>query len=591
MQNLLEKRGITDPEQAEIFLNPSYERDLYDPFLMRDMEKACVRIFEAMEAKEKIVIYADYDCDGIPGAVILQDLFKKINYPNFEVYPNTKIKEKNNFGVGVYIPQRNSEGYGLNLSAIKQFADNDVKLLITVDLGITAVAEVAQAKVDDIDVIITDHHLPKIASPHEISSSCALPGVPGGTLGDKKFHETLLLPHAYAILNPKVDDYPEKMLCGAGVAFKLVQAFVKKYGEYFKITDGWEKWLLDMAGMATLSDMVPLLGENRAIASFGIKVLRKSPRPGLMKLLTKMNIDQRYLTEDDVGFMIAPRLNAASRMDDPMRAFELLATNDAALADTLAKHLTKINDERKLIVAGIMREVNKKFGNSSLHEMKEVVVIGNPAWRVGVLGLVAGKISDEYKKPVFVWGRDENDCIKGSCRSDGSVSVVELMTETKDHFIEFGGHELAGGFTALNEKIHFLEETLSVAYGKVKRDKKETEISFDVKSDLSIVNMKSWRELEKIAPFGLENPKPVFFFEGAKIENLKSFGKNNSGEHLEIIFSDASKNKIKAISFFSTIDSFKVPLALGLSVNLLATFDLSHFAGREELRLRIVDIL
>lgn len=570
IQTLLQKRGITDETSAEIFLNPSYERDLHDPFLMRDMEKACVRIFEAMEAKEKIVIYADYDCDGIPGAVILQDLFKKIGYSNFEVY----------------IPQRNSEGYGLNLTAIKQFAIDKVNLLITVDLGITAVDEVAQAKVDGIDVIITDHHIPQAT-----------------------------LPHAYAILNPKVDEYPEQMLCGAGVAFKLVQGFLKKYQEagasgvynflpaelaslkqsssaklQTPLAPGWEKWLMDMAGLATLSDMVPLTGENRAIASFGIKVLRKSPRPGLVKLLAKMSIDQRYITEDDVGFMIAPRLNAASRMDNPLRAFELLATNDLVEADILAKHLSKINDDRKLIVANIMREVGKKF---ELREMRDVIVVGNPEWRVGVLGLVAGKICDEYKRPVFVWGRDENDCIKGSCRSEGSVSVVELMTETREHFIEFGGHEMAGGFTVDNEKIHFLEETLSLAFGKLKRDQKETEISFDVKADLGIINMKSWKDLEKLAPFGLANPKPIFFFEGVKIENLKKFGKNNSGEHLEIIFSDASnngKNKIKAISFFTTIDSFKVPLAVGLSVNLLATFDLSHFAGREELRLRILDI-
>src|ERR1035437_8219641 len=305
---LLEKRGINTPEAREIFLNPDYVRDLHDPFLMKDMERSCVRIFEAMEAKEKIVIYADYDCDGIPGAVILSDLFKKINYPNVEVY----------------IPQRNSEGYGLNLTAIKQFVESGVKLIITIDLGITAVAEVAQAGIDGIDVIITDHHLP---------------------------HATL--PRAYAILNPKVDEYPEKMLCGAGVVFKLVQGFLKKYGEYYKISPGWEKWLLDMAGIATLSDMVPLLGENRAIASFGRKVLRKSPRPGLQKLLAKMNIDQRYLSEDDIGFMVTPRLNAASRMDNPLRAFELLATVDEVEAGVLALHLSKINDERKSIVTGI----------------------------------------------------------------------------------------------------------------------------------------------------------------------------------------------------------------------------------------------
>jgi single-stranded-DNA-specific exonuclease len=347
LRTLLEKRGIIDSAQAEIFLNPDYERDLHDPFLMRDMERACIRLYEAVENKEKIIIYADYDCDGIPGAVILQDLFKKINFTNYEVY----------------IPQRNSEGYGLNLESIKQFAKSKVKLLIAVDLGITAVSEVAQAEVEGIEVMILDHHLP--------------PAV---------------LPRACAILNPKIDDYPEKMLCAAGVVFKFVQGFIKKYGEFYKINKGFEKWMLDMAGLATLSDMVLLTGENRAIAYFGMKVFKKSPRPGLQKLLAKMNIDQRYLTEDDIGFMVTPRLNAASRMDDPMRAFELLATSDQAKASELANHLSKINDERKNLVKSIMREVNKKL---ETYEHREIMVIGNPKWRVGVLGLVAGKISDE----------------------------------------------------------------------------------------------------------------------------------------------------------------------------------------------------
>ncbi|TSC78057.1 MAG: single-stranded-DNA-specific exonuclease [Parcubacteria group bacterium Gr01-1014_24] len=566
LRTLLEKRGITDETQAETFLNPNYERDLHDPFLMKDMEKACVRLFEAIENKEKIVIYADYDCDGIPGAVILQDLLKKINYKNYEIY----------------IPQRNSEGYGLNLDAIKQFSEKGVKLLITIDLGITAVAEVAQAEVDGIDVIITDHHIPPE-----------------------------ILPRAYAILNPKVDGYPGKMparnasrsdsggLCGAGVVFKFAQAFVKKYGEYFKIKMGSEKWMLDMAGLATLSDMVPLTGENRAISYFGMKVLRKSPRPGLQKLLAKMNIDQRYLSEDDICFMVTPRLNAASRMDDPLRAFELLATDDEARGGVLADYLSKINDERKTIVTGIMREVNKKFSMSPLREHRDVIVMGNPNWRVGILGLVAGKISDQYKKPVFVWGKDENDCIKGSCRSDGSVSVVELMTENREYFLDFGGHELAGGFTVHNEKIHFLEEALSISYAKITPSASSTSpltrgrgegVGFDAKLSLVDVNMKNWREMEKLAPFGLGNPKPIFLFENVKIENIKKFGKNGSGEHLEIIFSDADKHKAKAISFFSNHDSFKIPLTEDKNVDLLATFDLSRFRGKEELRLRVVDI-
>ena len=548
LRTLLEKRGIIDEAQADIFLNPNYERDFHDPFLMKDMEKSCRRIFEAIKANEKIVIYADYDCDGIPGAVILNDLFKKINYKNYEVY----------------IPQRNSEGYGLNLEAIKQFALSGVKLLITVDLGITAVTEVAQAKVDGIEVIITDHHIPQE-----------------------------VLPSAYAILNPKTDEYPEKMLCGAGVVFKLVQGFVKKYGKEnknFKIKEGMEKWMLDMAGLATLADMVPLFGENRAIAYFGLKVLRKSPRPGLQKLLAKMKIDQRYLSADDIGFMVIPRLNAASRMDNPMRAYELLATDDAKEAGVLADHLSKINDERKTIVMSIMREVNKKFETDFTRKDKKVIVIGNPKWRVGVLGLVAGKISDEHQKPVFVWGRDENDCIKGSCRSDGSVSVFELMTKNRESFIDFGGHELAGGFTVHDEKIHFLEEALCLTFNKTKKVETENKINYDVQSDLSIVNLKNWREIEKLAPFGLGNMKPIFQMEKIKIEKIKKFGKNGSGEHLEITFSDQNKNKAKAISFFSNIDSFKNTLVEGLKVNLLATFDLSRFRGREELRLRIEDI-
>ena len=547
LRALLEKRGITTEEQAEIFLNPDYERDLHDPFLMKDMDIACARLLRAIEDKEKIIIYADYDCDGIPGAVILSDLFKLINYENYEIY----------------IPQRNSEGYGLNLEAIKQFTKSEVKLIITIDLGITAIEEVEYANEKGIDVIITDHHLPKE-----------------------------ILPKAYAILNPKVDDYPEKMLCGAGVMFKFVQGFIKKYGKdekKFKIKDGMEKWMLDMAGLATLSDMVPLSMENRALAHFGIKVLKKSPRPGLQKLLSKLKIDQKYLSEDDIGFMVTPRINAASRMDNPLRAYELLSTRDEVEAGSLVNHLSFINDERKAMVVNIMREVNKKLES---YEHKEVIVIGNPSWKVGVLGLVAGKVSDTYKKPVFVWGKDENDFIKGSCRSDGSVSVVELMSYNRDSFLDFGGHELAGGFTVHAEKIHFLEEVLSSSFHKLKRENEDVNKNYDLVLSLLDVNMKNWKEIEKMSPFGFGNPKPVFLFKGVVMERIKKFGKNGSGEHLEIVFSDSKKkSKISAVSFFSDLDSFDVELKEGKVVDLIATFDLSRFGGRTKLRLRIENIL
>jgi len=560
LRELLLKRGIKTEAEADIFLNPSYERDLHDPFLMRDMEKACVRIKKAIDENEKIIVYADYDADGIPGAVILHDFFEKLGFKNYEVY----------------IPGRNSEGYGLNIEAIEGFREQSVNLIITIDLGITAVEEVALANSYGIDVIVTDHHIPHAE-----------------------------LPQAFAILNPKVDEYPEKMLCGAGVAFKLVQGFVS--GRWTSGEDlaprgrtsrepevrplpatGWEKWLLDMAGLATLSDMVPLLGENRAIAYFGLTVLRKSPRPGLQKLLMKMNIDQRYLTEDDIGFMVTPRLNAASRMDNPMRAYELLSTTDTKEAGVLADHLTKINDERKHIVLSIMKEVKHSFEK---REMRDVVVVGNPKWKVGVLGLVAGKIMDEYERPVFVWGKDENDVIKGSCRSPGSVSVVELMTETSEYFLDFGGHEMAGGFTVHSEKIHFLEEALADNFHKVKRPAGEEGVQFDLKLDLNMVNKKNWQEISKMAPFGLGNEKPIFLFEQVKVAKAKSFGKNNSGEHLSLTVSNSEGKEVEAIAFFSSPDSFEGDISEGAYVNLYATFDLSRFRGREELRLRIIDIL
>ncbi|MBP6931452.1 MAG: DHH family phosphoesterase, partial [Candidatus Pacebacteria bacterium] len=317
LEILLKNRGIKT-EDSDKFLNPNYETDIYDPYLLKDMERACVRIFEAVEAKEKIVVYSDYDCDGIPAAVIMHDFFTKIGYENFLVY----------------IPDRHLEGYGLNKEAVDEFIKTEVKLVITFDLGITAVEEVATATANGIDVIITDHHLP---------------------------HEHI--PKAYAIINPKQSDcsYPDDMLCGAGLAFKLVQGLIKKYGEYWSIQNGWEKWLLDMAGLATIADQVPLLHENRVLAYYGLKVLQKARRPGLAELLKKANVDPKNIIEDDVGFTIAPKLNAASRMDSPMRAFELLSTTDLVQAKTLATHLDKINTERKTIVAHIMKDVKHKM--------------------------------------------------------------------------------------------------------------------------------------------------------------------------------------------------------------------------------------
>lgn len=541
---LLTNRGIS-PENKERFLNPSFDEHLYDPFLMKDMERACVRIFEAIEAKEKILIYSDYDCDGIPSVVMMHDFFNKISYKNFIVY----------------IPDRHDEGYGLHLDAIDQFINDEVKLLITFDLGITAVEEVAKAQAAGIDVIVTDHHLPQKE-----------------------------IPRAYAILNPKQEgcSYPDKMLCGAGIAFKLIQALIKKYGEYWKINNGWEKWLLDMAGVATLSDQVPLLDENRVLAFYGLKVLRKGRRPGLVELFRKASVDISKLNEEDITFTLAPRINAASRMADPMKAFELLATTDLVQARTLGDHLTKINDERKIMVAHIMKEVKKVLNNRG---EKKVIVIGNPLWRIGVLGIVASKIAEEYKKPVFVWGSDGNDLLRGSCRSWGNANLVDIMSSLPPNSLSsFGGHAGAGGFSVSHEEIHFLEERILKIYSE---DKSIEEVAKEngVEAVVSIddVTSANYGVIEKLAPYGVGNPKPKFLFKELPIFAIKGFGKEKN--HLELSFKNSHSFEVKAIAFFKTKESFNSVLSVGERINLIATFEKNTFGGKNELRLRIVDII
>jgi single-stranded-DNA-specific exonuclease len=541
LQNIiLKNRGISE-EQLDSFLNPNYETGLYDPYLFRDMAKAVERIAQAVENKEKIVIYSDYDADGIPGGVILHDFFKKIGYENF----------KN------YIPHRHDEGYGLHQDAVEKLIAEDAKLIITVDLGITAVSEVAYANEQGTDVIITDHHL-----------------------GQE------VLPQAYAILNPHLpgETYPFKDLCGAGVAFKLVQVLAQK----FEITPGWEKWLLDMAGLATLSDMVPLVGENRVLATYGLKVLQKTRRPGLAQLFRKMKTDLAHLVEDDITFMLTPRLNAASRLDTPQAAFDLLSETDIVKAGVLADHLTKINDSRKTMVATIMRDVHKRLEE---RELREVIVIGHPEWRPGVLGLIASKIVETYERPSFVWGGDNGGGLKGSCRTEGRVNVVELMTRAKESFASFGGHAEAGGFVVTHETVHFLEEKLISAYQSfsfTEEDHKLVSYTIDTELSLSDVTLVGYKAIEPLAPFGLGNSKPTFSFPNVTISGMRQFGK--TGEHLELLLSQGTA-KVKAIAFFTTHESFNRSIEPGLTVTLVGTMERSYFLGRSELRLRIVDVL
>jgi len=331
---------------------------------------------------------------------------------------------------------------------------------------------------------------------------------------------------------------------------------------------------------------VPLRNENRAIAYFGLKVLRKSPRPGLQRLLRKAKVGQTYLTEDDVGFMVAPRINAASRMSVPIEAFRLLATEDEVVAGELSEHLHTINNERKLAVAAVVKDVKKTL---SKRELKEVIVIGNPKWRVGVLGIVASNIMEEFGKPVFVWGREGSEHIKGSCRSDGTVNLVELMTAVSNKiFLDIGGHELAGGFSIEQKKIHLLEEELVAGYEKTKKEQSEEQKTVDKILTIDEVVWDTYKNIERFAPFGVGNPKPVFLFQDVEIADVKIFGKEKN--HLELKFKNSNGSFIPAIGFFMDEKTFDFTLEVGRKINLVASVEKSMFRGRAELRLRIVDV-
>jgi len=379
------------------------------------------------------------------------------------------------------------------------------------------------------------------------------------------------------------------MLCGAGVAFKLAQALLihlRTLGREAP-TDGWDKWLLDMAGMATMADMVPLTGENRTLAHFGLIVLRKSRRPGLQALLTKARANQRYLTEDDVGFTIAPRVNAASRMGHASLAYELLTTNDHAQAASIAEELDAINAKRKTVVATMKREITRRIAKCG--EPKSVIVLGNPEWKPSLLGLVAGGLAEEYERPVFLWGREEGTVIKGSCRSDGMTNVFTMMQHAGHVFLEYGGHARSGGFTVSHEMVHVFEEALIEAHAKLAHNSTRTERLVDWELSLDEVSWETYREVQTLAPFGEGNPKPLFLIRNVTVEAMRQFGKGN--EHLELTCVRTDGTDVKAIAFFSRPDAYQQPPAPGAAVSLVVHIEASYFRYRPELRMRIVDVI
>ncbi|MEX0918363.1 MAG: single-stranded-DNA-specific exonuclease RecJ [Candidatus Paceibacterota bacterium] len=606
VQRILLSRGIVKAEEAESFLNPDYDQ-LADPFLFKDMDKAVKRLTTAINHKEKVVIFGDYDADGVPASALLAEFFRLIGFDNFEVY----------------IPHRHNEAYGLSLSAVERFGRQAVKLIVTVDCGITAIDEVRLANQLGIDVIITDHHL--------------VPEV---------------LPPAVAIIDPKQPDcrYPDKMLAGTGVAFRLAVALADR--GHFSFKPGQEKWLLDLVAIATVSDMVPLLNENRILVYYGLKVLRQTRRPGLKKLLKLMRLKPEYLTEDDIGFMIGPRINSAGRMTHASEAYFLLTTTEEDLADRIAKRLEKRNQERKQSVESILAEAEAQLAEGesagrarptasagqacpnslpgrarptvssgqarptvssgqarptrlSGRDLPAVVVCGGKHWPIGVLGLAAGRLTEKYQKSFFVWGHNGGGDLKGSCRSDGTVNVVDLMAvansadqSTGGLFADFGGHKMAGGFSMSPEKLATLEESLNIAYETLDKSEAENEQLIDGELSLADINDNFYRELARLGPFGVGHPKPIFLFRGLCLEAVKRFGAG--GRHLELVFKDG-RRLVKGIAFFACQPEAdaglpqahifgEVDLAPGRVIDVLAQIEESFFGRWPVLRLRLVDL-
>jgi single-stranded-DNA-specific exonuclease len=584
VDNLLSVRGITTKEDADIFLNPSYERDIKDPFGIFGMKEAVERITKALFTNEKIVIYSDYDCDGVPGGVVLRDFLDAIGYKNYSVY----------------IPHRIEEGYGIHKHALDELSEQGAKLMITVDLAITNIEEVAYAKEKGIDVIVTDHHLPI----HNLSEGEEYKG-------EGKISGQYIVPNAVSVINSKQDlcTYHDDMLCGSGVIWKVVCATLSHLRTQKKVSTkqskkeitrndvldaveklplGWEKWLLDLVGIATVADMVPLQKENRALAYYGLTVLRRSPRIGLQKLFALSKTTQKELVEDDIAFTIAPRVNAASRMDTPMLAHTMLYEKNKAEALAVTEYIETLNTKRKSDVSDVITGLGIDKNNYK----DDVIVAGDISWSPGVIGLIAQAIMDKTDKPVFVWGQGtDKETVKGSCRSRGDVHLVELMAKARELFPEVlkhsGGHEQAGGFGLDLKDVGELQNALNIALKHIeKKPITHSEKIVDATLSLDDVHRELYQKISKLAPFGVGNPKPLFAFKDVTAVAAKAFGKTSN--HLEVTYRNSKGGLIKAILFGAKPETFPI---LKESHTLLAYLERSLFAGKDEIRLRIENII
>ena len=523
--NLVYQRGIQTEEALRDFLEPSLDQ-LHDPYELHDMDKAVTRIRQAIENYEQILIYGDYDADGMTSASIVKEALEQLGAE-----------------CQVYLPNRFTDGYGPNASVYKYFIENQgISLIITVDNGVAGHEAIELAQSMGVDVIVTDHH--------------SMPEV---------------LPDAYAIIHPEHPEaeYPFKHLAGCGVAFKLATVLLEEV----------QVELLDLVAIGTIADMVSLTGENRILVKYGLSVLKNTQRIGLQELFKIAGIQSDELNEETVGFQIAPRLNALGRLDDPNPAIELLTGFDEEEARDIALMINQKNEERKEIVQKIYDEAKTMVDLN-----KPVQVLAGEGWNPGVLGIVAGRLLEELHQPVIVLNI-ENDLAKGSARSIEAVDIFEALDPHRDLFVAFGGHAGAAGMTLEANKLEALSQVL-VAYIEDNQVDLSTknELFLDEELSLPDLTLETLKNFEKLAPFGMDNKKPVFYLKDFKVENARTMGAGNTHLKLKISQADAV---FEVVAF--GLGDFATEFSQTKNLELAVTLSVNKWNGQTSLQLMLVD--
>ena len=486
---VLYSRGVKTKDEAELFFKPEYG-DLFDPLVLSGMEPACARIQKAIAAGEQITIYADYDADAVTAAAVLLLFFREIGYKK----------------INYYIPDRFSEGYGVNPEAVRRLAEDGTKLIITVDTGTNAHEAVKTANSAGVDVVVTDHH--------QVNNG---------------------LPPAAAVVNQHQagDKYPFKDLTGVGVAFKLVQALIQRLPETGSSTSsrqvarGWEKWLLDLVAIGTVADCQSLLGENRILVKWGMYVLRKTKWLGLRRLIEVAEIDERTINAYAIGFQIAPRINAAGRIDHAEKALKLLISEDEGEATSLAYELNELNAKRQNLTDQILSEARDQVVGQSGNKIRFAY---DDNWPKGILGLVAGRLTNEFNRPVLVMSLANGE-VTGSARSIEGFSIIRAMKPAGGLFEKYGGHDQAAGFSLKEENLEDLKKgLLRYAEEHLDEDTLRPEALYDARLEIEDVNEELVDILEMFEPVGVNNPKPLFRLDRLEVRYPSQIG--TDGKHL-----------------------------------------------------------